>query len=354
MADETVTSMETIYTARVRWGFALFMAIGTAAFVYGRGTNEPLKKTDFDQVWFAAQALWQNQSPYDLIGIGKAFEWKWPFYYPLPVVVLTSPLGLVSVFLARAIFAGLSVGALAWHITRDGWERVPLFASMSFLVSVQLVQWSPLMTAALLAPALSWVGIAKPNWGVAIMASSSSTRSWWPLILGGGTLVGAAFLLQPGWVGEWLAVVQSAGHFDIPVTLPFGFLMLAAAARWRQPEARLLLVLACVPQTPGFYDALMLFVIPRTLKESLTLVGCSYVVLMAMLFNEPFASDAAWMEHIARFTLWFMYLPCVVMVLRRPNVGTLPLSEGLDARLSRVLDALFGWTRRLSRRTSPE
>ena len=267
--------------------------------------------------------------------------------------MLTGPLGLLSVFMARALFAGLSVGALAWHITREGWQRTPLFLSMSFVVSVQLVQWSPLLTAALLAPGLSWVGLAKPNWGVAILASSPTTRSWWPMIIGGGGLTAAAFLLQPGWFSEWLPIVRSADHFFTPAAFQFGFVMLAVAVRWRRPEARLLLAMACLPPTPGFYDALLLIVIPRTLRESLLLVGCSYAVYVGMLINSPFPNAGAWMHDIAQFTLWFMYLPCVIMVLRRSNSGTLPLGSALQDHVARRLGAFAPWNRLRARR-SPE
>jgi hypothetical protein len=301
----------------------------TAWYVYRRGIDDPQRKSDFDQVWFAAQALWNHQNPYDLIGIGKAFEWKWPFYYPLPAVVLVAPVGLLPVIAARCAFTALSVGALAWCITRDGWARVPMFLSMSFLVSIQLVQWSPLLTAAILAPSLSWIGVAKPNWAVAIVASAAAPRIWRPLVLGAALLTVAAFILQPEWVTHWYASVRSATHFRTPLFLPMGFLMLATVLRWRRPEARLLLAIACLPQTPGFYDALMLFTIPRTVRQSLLLVGASFGVFLAMAYREPWASDADWMGDIARFTLWFMYLPCVLMVLRRPNEGTLPISARL-------------------------
>lgn len=329
MIDETAGPVETTPSRRARLAFAVLVMFATAAYVFQRGRADPTRVSDFDQVWYAAQALWHGQDPYPLIGLGRAFEWKWPFYYPLPAVVLVGPLGLGSVLLARCVFAGLSAGALAWAITRDGWHRTPVFASVSFIVSVQLVQWSPLLTAALLLPALSWVSIAKPNWGVAIVAAASTPRIWRPLIIGTCLLTIVAFIVQPGWVMAWLPIVRSASHFGTPVVLPFGFLMLAVLLRWRRPEARLLLAVACLPQTPGFYDALMLFTIPRTLRESLLLTGCSYIVFFAMAFRGPWPADSAWMADIARFTLWFLYLPCVVMVLRRPNEGTLPISERL-------------------------
>jgi hypothetical protein len=301
------------------------MAVLTAVGVYAYGLGRPGWSSDFDQTWYAAHALWQGQNPYDVIGPGKPFEWKWPFYYPLPAAVLVAPVGQLSALMARSVFMACSVGALAWAITRDTWERWPLFLSMTFLASVQLAQWSPLVTAALLLPSLSWIAVAKPNWGVAIVAASETPRIWVPLVAGVALLSLIAFVVQPTWVSAWLEQVRSATHFRAPIFMPGGVLMLAAALRWRRPEARLLLAIACLPQTAGFYDALMLFTIPRTFRQTLFLVACSYVVFFTMVARSPWPNDAAWMNDIARLTLWCLYLPCVVLVLLRPNDGTLPV-----------------------------
>ena len=325
MSDATDSQSSNTPTRQARFAFAVGMTVVTAWYVYTRSVGDPQLRSDFDQVWYAAQALWNGQDPYQLIGLEKPFAWKWPFYYPLPAVILVAPVGLLGVVAARCVFAALSVGLLAWFLTRDNWVRVPAFLSMTFLVSVQLVQWSPLLTAALLAPSLGWVGVAKPNWAIAIFASATHLRTWVAMLAGGAILTVVALIAQPTWIGTWWSIVQTATHFRTPIFLPLGFLMLAAALRWKRPEARLLIAIACLPQTPGFYDALMLFTIPRTVRESLLLVVASYVVFFAMAYRGPWPTDAAWMGDIARFTLWFMYLPCVVMVLRRRNEGMLPL-----------------------------
>ena len=331
MPDETVGQTGSPPAAAARLVFAVSMAAATAVYVYFYGIRNPQLTSDFDQVWAAARALWKHQNPYEVIGYAKPFYWWWPFYYPLPAAVMVAPVGLLSVIAARCLFTSTSVGALAWLITRDGWARLPVFLSISFFTSIELAQWSPLLTAALLAPSLSWVGVAKPNWGIAIVASATSTRIWKPLVVGAGCLTIVAFILQPGWAADWWANVRAAKHFRVPVSLPLGFLMLAALLRWRRPEARLLLAIACLPQTPGFYDALMLFTIPRTFRESLALTVATFVVFFAMAFRGPWATGDAWMSDIARFTLWLLYLPCVALVLRRPNEGALPVGGRLLA-----------------------
>ncbi|MEQ1691039.1 MAG: hypothetical protein ABMA00_07140, partial [Gemmatimonas sp.] len=112
MHDDTIGQSQRTPSTRARLAFAVSLAVATAMYVYVRGMDDPQRKSDFDQVWYAAQALWNHQNPYELIGIGKAFEWKWPFYYPLPAVVLVAPVGLLPVLAARCVFAALSVGVL--------------------------------------------------------------------------------------------------------------------------------------------------------------------------------------------------------------------------------------------------
>lgn len=308
-----------------RLAFALAIGVLAAAYTYLFGRFNPQHTSDFDQVWAAARALTARESPYEVIGYAKPFYWWWPFYYPLPAAILAWPLGFLPVLLARAVFCGTSSALLGWALTRDGWHRWPAFISMPFMVSLELAQWAPLVTAALLLPGLSWVGIAKPNWGLAVIAGAHDRRVWRPLITGTVLLVALSIVVQPGWPGEWLRLVRSASHFEAPVMQPFGFLMLLALLRWRRWEARLLVAICLLPQTPGFYDALVLFAIPRTFRESLSLTVAGLVVFFAMVASQPWATGADWMQDISRFTLWFQYLPCVAMVLARPNEGILPV-----------------------------
>lgn len=312
--------------SRQRIAFALAIGVCAACYVWLYGRFNPQHTSDFDQVWAAAQALAGGENPYEVIGYAKPrFFWPWPFYYPLPAALLAWPLGFLPVLVARAVFCGVSSALLAWALTRDGWARWPAFLSIPFVVSLELAQWAPLLTAALLLPWLSWAGIAKPNWGIAIIAGAASARTWKPLVAGSAVLVAASFVVQPGWAADWLGVLREATHFQAPVTQPLGFLMLLALLRWRRWEARLLIAICLLPQTPGFYDALVLFAIPRTFRESLALCVAGFVVFFAMVARQPWPTGADWMQDISRFTLWFEYLPCVAMVLRRPNEGTLPV-----------------------------
>lgn len=308
-----------------RVAFAVLVAVGAGVYAWQYGLHNPDFTSDFDQVWAAARALHDGQNPYEVIGYAKPFYWWWPFYYPLPAAIVTFPLGWLEVLAARAVFVGTSAGLLGWGLTRDGWHRLPAFISMPFWVSMELAQWAPLITAALFLPWLSWIGSAKPNWGVALVAAADTPRVWLPLLGGSLALLAVSFAIQPGWMADWLGHLRDARHFRSPLAQPAGFLMLLALLRWRRPEARLLVALCLLPQTPGFYDALLLFVIPRTFREALLLCVLGFVVFFTMVFRQPWPTADAWMLDISRFTLWFEYLPCVVMVLRRPNEGRLPV-----------------------------
>ena len=97
-----------------------------------------------------------------------------------------------------------------------------------------------------------------------------------------------------------------------------------ALARWRRPEARLVFALACVPQTPLLYETVPLFLVPVTLAEGGALWLGSWIAALAVSAHGPYDSDAARFAVSSKAIGWCLYLPCVLMILRRPNVGSLP------------------------------
>jgi len=317
-----------------RLAIATGIALAAAVYVWAYARANTDFVSDFDQLWAAARALWAGQDPYQVVGPRGSFLWKWPLYYPLPAVVLVAPIGLVPVVVARIIFAGLSAGLFAFAITRDGYGRLPLLLSISFVTAVELVQWSPLLTAAMLLPALAWIGVAKPNLGVAMAAYAMSPRVIGIMAAGAALLLAVSFAIQPGWVAPWLANVRSAPHFVAPIMRPAGFLLLATLLRWRRPEARLLAALACVPQTPTFYDHVLVFVVARTTLQSLVLAVMTLVVYFAVAFASPFDTFQQWGDFVANATLAFIYAPAAIMVLRRPNDG--PVPAFLERALARL------------------
>jgi hypothetical protein len=316
---------------RSRGLFAVLLGVGCALYVVALGFTNPDFVSDFDQVWAGAQALLQGSNPYDTVGPGRDFDWRWPLYYPLPALLVTAPLGLLPVIGARAAFAGLSAALLGWAITRDGWQRLPIFISVSFLVTIELGQWSALYAAAFFIPQLAAIGVAKPNLGAALAAGDRSGRSTIWLAGGAIVLLGASFIIQPGWHEPWLQNVREAPHFRPPVLRPLGFLLLLALLKWRRPEARWLLAISIVPLPPSFYDQLLLAVVCITFRESLIFAASTCVLFFYVGFNTPQPDYLAWGRIVGNGTVWICYLPVLVMVLRRPNIGEVPFIRPLRA-----------------------
>jgi hypothetical protein len=321
--------------ANLRLLAAVLMGIACAAYVFMHGRANPDFTSDFDQVWAGARALFQDKDPYVVVGPGREFGWRWPLYYPVPALVIVSPLGLLPVLAARATFAGCSAALLAWAITREGWSRLPIFLSVSFMVTMELGQWSALYAAAFFLPALGLVGMAKPNFGAALGAASSRTSTLTWLLGGAVVLLAISQFLQPGWVASWLANLRAAPHFKPHVLRPLGFLLLLATLKWRRPEARWLLALAVVPQAPSFYDQLLLAVVCLTSREALIFAVSTVVLFFYVGFNTPQPDYESWGRLVGNGTLWICYFPALVMVMRRPNEGSLPpFVERVLGRLS--------------------
>jgi hypothetical protein len=225
--------------------------------------------------------------------------------------------------LAAAAFVGVSAGLLAFAITSGGWYRLPLFLSSAFVIAVRGAQWSPLMTAALCIPALAWVLAAKPNLGLVLFAYARSSRSLKIALIGGALLVLLSLAFLPSWPVDWMSNVRSSDQFTILITRGGGVFVLLALLRWRRPEARLIVALACVPQTAYWYEALPLLLVPATFRESLSLSLVSslgFVLERHLVGNQP---DVAYQD-VGTLMIASVYLPATLLVLLRPNTGELP------------------------------
>ncbi len=309
--------------------------VALLAFMWTRqhALNSPDFTSDFDQVWAAARALVQRRNPYAEVGPNAPFHWRWPLYYPLPAVVLTAPLSLLSVVSARAIFAGLGAWVFSFAISRDGWSRWPILLSVTFYVSIDLVQWSTYLAAAFFIPALALVSPAKPNFALPILAGARDrlTLVW---MLGGAiALLALSFALRPSWVGDWLTNLREAPHFIPPVARRGGFLILLAAFRWRRPEARWLLALGIIPQAPSFYDQLLLVAVCSRWWESAVLSAGTFALFFWVGAHSPQPDYLAWGRLVGDATVWSCYLPMVVILLLRPNEGEFPFPQFLQRRL---------------------
>jgi len=308
--------------ARVLVALAIGVCSVGLLLVYRMHSARP---SDFDQVWFGARAIWSGRNPYDLIGPGREFQWGWPLYYPATALVLMSPLALLPVALARCLFVGASAALLAYGVTRISWARLPLFGSCAFMVAAVAAQWSPLMTAALCMPALAWIVSAKPNIGFALFAADPSLKVIYRAALGTIVLALIGLLLLPSWPGNWMTITRAAPHFTVPLLHRGGFLLALVLLRWRRPEARLLAALAVLPQNMVIYATLPLFLIPRTFRQALLLAALNNLAfIVGLLLISPHPRSVAENYYAGDLLVALCYIPALVMVLMRPNEGSLP------------------------------
>lgn len=280
--------------------------------------------SDFTWHWLAGRALLKGQDPYVVVQFGGAYALDMPYLYPLTAAILGVPFALFSSpVVAATAFIGLSSALLAWALSREGYARFPLFLSIPFLWACNSGQQSPFVTAGALLPALGWATAVKPNIGIAALSYASSRVTIVGILMFGAI----AFVVNPNWVGEWLSMLphRPQGLYRSPLTTLGGALVLLAALRWRRPEARLLLVLAIVPQQLLFYDQLLLWLVPRTWRESATLSALSIAALL--LGNSAFPLGAGYQRIVDAYApaiVALLFLPCLIMVLRRPNEGEVP------------------------------
>jgi hypothetical protein len=307
-------------TRRVLVVLALSVAVASYADRFFTHPRTGILASDFGQVWFGSRTLLAGGNPYDAVGPGRAFEWPFPLLYPVTALLVAAPLSWLPLRLAEAVFVALGAGLLAWGLTRRmvANPQLLVFASFAMAAAAQSVQWSPLLTAGALIPMIGFVFAAKPTIGLALFAAYPSRGAF----IGCIAMTALSLIVSPSWPSAWVATLPSASHMTAPIMRPGGLLLALALLRWRRPEARLLLALGCVPQTPTLNETVPLFLVVRTLPEGLTLMSLTVVAAQVVGAIYRGTSDyQAWMAGLGVWGLWLVYLPCVLMVLRRPNVG---------------------------------
>ena len=215
-------------------------------------------------------AFQHGGSPYELRLRGTAAP-----LYPFTTMVLLWPLTWLPMKLIVPAFIGLASAALAYGLTHQqkAW-RLLLFLSPPFWAAIESVQWSPLVTASLLLPALLPLAVlAKPQ-----LAIVPAINGRWSLRTVAATvaIVLISIIIWPAWPIEWLR----KGNFHTfvgfsPLLVVPGFLLIAAAIAWRSRSARLLLAMS-LPMQRYFYDQLPLFLIPQSWRQMVVLLATSW------------------------------------------------------------------------------
>jgi hypothetical protein len=189
-----------------------------------------------------------------------------------------------------------------------------LFLSPAYWSAVLSVQWSPLLTAAILLPPLLPFAVVKPQLGVVLAACGRWSKG---TVLGALALVAVSLIVRPAWPAEWLehGNLQTFNGVS-PVTVLPGVVLLSAVLAWRTREGRLLLAMSVVVQR-YLYDQLPLYLVARTWRQLLLLLATSWtavIVLLATRRVDPMsgAQDIeAW-----RALIVALFLPALGIVLK--------------------------------------
>jgi hypothetical protein len=293
------------------------MAAGGLYGHYAKFANE---RSDFAQVLFGARALLHGGDPYVLAGPGLIYDLRWGAVYPATAYVSVIPFAPLSDGVAAALFVALSTFVLAFGSTSGSWHRLPMFASIAFTSSVQLAQWSILTTAMLFLPILAIFAAVKPQSSLPVIAASRSPAAIRAMILGGVILLVVSLLMLPAWPVEWWRVIRAGEQLRPPIVRFGGPVILIVLLRWRRAEAWLVFLMACMPQTWGWYNVLTLLAIATTYREACVLSLVSSIgALAAVWFIRDSSSPASYPAWGAALVA-FAYLPATIAVLRRPNV----------------------------------
>jgi hypothetical protein len=287
----------------------------------------PDRSSDFDLLYDMAGRLLRSE---ELYPSGTS-----SFLYPLPAVLLGVPFRAIPLWLARPVFDVLVGWAFVYALWKyRGPYALLALVSGAYLFALARGQTTPLMVAATLVPALGFLSAVKPNTSAGLWISRPS----WPPILGVSVFLALSLAVQPTWPFEWwMAVPADTSHFVPIVMRPFGALLLLAALRWYTPTGRLLLALACIPQTTLPYELVALALIPANSVQMAVYVAGSWIAVAAAAGQLPLGhGPAEWSRVGWPVTLIAVYLPMLGLVLLQRGRKTV-LWIGKDRRRPRRL-----------------
>jgi hypothetical protein len=307
--------------------------------------------SDLAPVWAGARALLHGQNPYEAVGPGRSFDTTFPLIYPLTAVLTLAPLALTPLRWTDLTFVALGFGLFTWAVTKRG-QLTPAavaLVSLPALMALQTSQWSLLLTGAALLPSLGFLLVAKPTIGLALFGAFPN----WRTAIGCAMFLTLSVLIWPAWLADWRAGLVTAPHVVAPITRIGGPLVLLALLKWKRADARLLVGLACVPHTTALYETIPLFLIAETWGQAWGIWILTVLAYVGQWATGPYPSTAAHWASGAQWIVALVYLPCLAMVLVRPNVwadGRLSEQDDLSGSRSRLIARFADAIRDLPRR----
>jgi hypothetical protein len=277
---------------------AVSAAIGLASGVFCWFLMKHLRQDAADFRWalHLAHRLLGRQNPYD-----TPLE-----QYPLTAGLFALPFVRLQPETAAGLFYGIGSAALAFGLTRHSYRSLMIFLAYPYWAGLLTVQWSPITAASAFFPLLLPVTMAKPQIGLPVFLTRASRRG-----VVACAVVGAVSLaVMPRWPLLW---VDQLGHYEhfIPLLILPGPLLLLALLRYRDRDAVLLLLAACMPQR-WFFDSFILWLIPRSRREIVWTVFFSWGAGLWRWYHTPHS-----FIEVGRWAVLFIYLPMLAVVLWR-------------------------------------
>ncbi len=261
----------------------------------------------------AGDFIWAIQAARDLLARKQPYA-NPSQLYPLTAALFGLPFVAVKPEIAAGIFYGISSALLAFGISKRGYHHLFIFFAYPYWAGVLTAQWIPLLMASAFFSFLAPVSLAKPQIGVPVGLTYYGRKGIALCLL----VALVSLVIMPHWISLWLAQIGRYSRF-IPLMVLPGPLLLLALFRYREPEGRLLLLAAIMPQR-WFYDAFVLWLIPRTRKQIIFTAGLSWIPGIWRWFNPPHS-----FTQVGRWIVIWMYLPMmVVLLLREPSQSELP------------------------------
>lgn len=226
--------------------------------------------------------------------------------YPPPAALLGLPFVGMRGEIAGALFFGVSSGLLAFGLTRAGYTRLLIFLAYPYWAAMVTAQWSPLIAASAFFWWLLPLVLVKPPIALPVALTHLSRRG----ILACAAALALSFALTPRWFLQWPHQLREY-HYFIPFLVFPGILLLLALLKLGDNDARLLLLAAAFPQR-WFYDAFILWLIPKSRREIVASVGASWVVGLWRGFHPPHS-----FAEVGRWSVAGFYLPMLAIILLR-------------------------------------
>ncbi|MDW8234669.1 MAG: hypothetical protein RMJ54_18000 [Roseiflexaceae bacterium] len=278
------------------------MGLLTGSYVAVRHGDAPsLMASDLTWVLRGANALQQGQNPYT-VPVSPLPYWNdQPLFYPLPALLIVSPLAQLPDYLAAGVFFGSASALLTFVLIAYKPILLPLLLSATYSYALLQVQWAPLLLSCAFLPGLSILLLCKPNVGLPLLVIHRDKRIW--LVIA-GVLIGTLLIL-PSWPIDMLANT-SAHHNFIPVLTGLGWLLVPALLRWRDSTYWPFLIFMFMPQR-SFYDQLPIWLVCRTWKEALLLTAGSWIAFFGWPLFQITRDEAV---------VICLYLPAMVIMMR--------------------------------------